>query len=295
MTRVFDDADEAWRPHTWEGEAVPGGPGSSPCIVAMNPSGSRRPIFGVHNGGGTPLSFGSIAEDLGRDQPFYGIQQLGVDGSARPHDTIEAMAAHYLREVAGIQPRGPYQIAGLCFGAFVAIEMAQQLVRRGEEVTLLAAFNPQSTAAEVCGDARTTTKLIEAATIAEAAASIPVTSPGYVRAWDRLTELLEELGMTAELLQTGMKNTCRYLRILAANHHAFLAYEPVPYSGDAVLYLSTVRQAQPLDQVIEEWEGLVKGEVRVKLLEADEGSIYWDGNVTREIALDLRQVCDSAA
>ena len=38
------------------------------------------------------------------------------------------------------QPRGPYYIAGYCFGAMVAFEMAHQLQRQGEKVAFLGLF-----------------------------------------------------------------------------------------------------------------------------------------------------------
>jgi len=60
--------------------------------------------------------------------------------SARRLHTIEAMAAAYLTEVRMVQPRGPYFIGGYCFGARVAFEMAQQLVRQGEKVAFLGLF-----------------------------------------------------------------------------------------------------------------------------------------------------------
>jgi thioesterase domain-containing protein len=54
------------------------------------------------------------------------------------------MSAHYLAELRSVQPHGPYQLAGYCFGTIVAFDMAQTLVREGEEVSLLAMFNGPS-------------------------------------------------------------------------------------------------------------------------------------------------------
>ena len=41
-------------------------------------------------------------------------------------------------------PVGPYYLSGYCFGAIVAFDMAQRLLRAGEEVDLLAVFNGPS-------------------------------------------------------------------------------------------------------------------------------------------------------
>ena len=48
------------------------------------------------------------------------------------------MAAHYLREVRAVRPKGPYFLGGYCLGGTIAYEMAQTLRREGEEVPLVA-------------------------------------------------------------------------------------------------------------------------------------------------------------
>jgi len=51
------------------------------------------------------------------------------------------MAHHYIHEMRCVQPQGPYALAGFCFGAIVAFEMAQQLRRQGQEVRVLVSFD----------------------------------------------------------------------------------------------------------------------------------------------------------
>ena len=47
----------------------------------------------------------------GPEQPFFGLQSVGLDGAREPLESIEQMATHYLGEVRQIQPRGPYHVA----------------------------------------------------------------------------------------------------------------------------------------------------------------------------------------
>jgi thioesterase domain-containing protein len=47
------------------------------------------------------------------------------------------MAESYLREIRELQPEGPYYFGGFCMGGQVAVEMAQKLVREGQQVNLL--------------------------------------------------------------------------------------------------------------------------------------------------------------
>jgi amino acid adenylation domain-containing protein len=107
-------------------------------LVAIQPSGSKPPFFCVHAHRGNVLNFNALARCLGADQPFYGLQAQGLDGTRPRHTTIEEMAAHYLEEIRSVQPKGPYLIGGLCFGGKVAFEMAQQLRAQHEEIALLA-------------------------------------------------------------------------------------------------------------------------------------------------------------
>src|SRR5208337_3192795 len=78
---------------------------------------------------------------LGPEQPFYGIEPEGLDGKRFQRTTVEQMAAYYLAEIRKVQPRGPYSIGGYCFGGLVAFEMAQQLLRQGEEPALVVLFS----------------------------------------------------------------------------------------------------------------------------------------------------------
>jgi acetoacetyl-CoA synthetase len=55
---------------------------------------------------------------------------------------VEELAAHYLKDIKAICPKGPYFLGGHSFGGLVAFEMAQQLRKTDDEVGLLALFDP---------------------------------------------------------------------------------------------------------------------------------------------------------
>jgi amino acid adenylation domain-containing protein len=106
-------------------------------LVTLKATGSRPPLFFVSAGDGNSVGFGALARRLGEDQPFYALQPRGLNGGARLHTTVEAMAAHYVREIRRIQPRGPYLIGGRCLGGVVAYEMARRLEACKEAIALL--------------------------------------------------------------------------------------------------------------------------------------------------------------
>ncbi|HEY7944242.1 MAG TPA: amino acid adenylation domain-containing protein [Casimicrobiaceae bacterium] len=103
-------------------------------LVALSATGNRPPFFFLHGdftGGG--FFTHKLARALGDDQPFYAVHPHGLIDTAVP-DTIEAMAAERLPAVRAARPRGPYVLGGHCAGGMVALEIARQLVREGEEV-----------------------------------------------------------------------------------------------------------------------------------------------------------------
>jgi phthiocerol/phenolphthiocerol synthesis type-I polyketide synthase E len=110
-------------------------------LVAIQPSGSRPPFFCIHGAGGTVLIYRELAERLGPNQPFYGLQAIGLDANSPPLTRIEDMAALYTKEIRRKQPHGPYYLGGYCMGGTVAFEVAQQIRAQGEQVALLALFD----------------------------------------------------------------------------------------------------------------------------------------------------------
>ncbi|MDZ8110116.1 MAG: amino acid adenylation domain-containing protein [Nostoc sp. DedQUE12a] len=106
-------------------------------LVEIQPSGSKPPFFCVHGLGGEVLCFRELAQHLGSEQPFYGLQPQGLDGKHPFHTRVEDMAAHYIQEIKTFQPHGPYFLGGYSFGGAVAFEMARQLHEKGEEIGIL--------------------------------------------------------------------------------------------------------------------------------------------------------------
>ncbi len=107
-------------------------------LVAIQDSGSRPPFFCVHGAGGNVLIYRELSQNLGSDQPFYGLQSQGLDGAEPPLTRIEDMATLYVEAIRRKKPHGPYLLGGYCGGGLIAFEVAQQLRSAGEEIALLA-------------------------------------------------------------------------------------------------------------------------------------------------------------
>jgi thioesterase domain-containing protein/acyl carrier protein len=111
---------------------------SSPVLVNIQPHGSWPPFFCVHAVGGQVISYGELSQEMGLEQPFYGLQSPPANWFPASEVSIEQMATLYNRELRSIQPVGPYLLSGWSMGGLVAWEMAQQLIQEGETIGLLA-------------------------------------------------------------------------------------------------------------------------------------------------------------
>jgi amino acid adenylation domain-containing protein len=113
-------------------------------LVPIQPAGLKQPFFCVHPGSGNVLCYLPLAQEMGDERPFYGLQDVNTLKSHELQDDsdfeipLEQMATRYIEELISVQPEGPYLLGGWSFGGFVAFEMAQQLRKRGSEVALLA-------------------------------------------------------------------------------------------------------------------------------------------------------------
>jgi amino acid adenylation domain-containing protein len=107
-------------------------------LVTIQANGAKLPLFFVPGGAMDTIEFYHLAHHLGSEQPFYGLQPLGLDGELEPHTRIEDMASCYIQSIQTVQPQGPYLLGGHSFGSYIAFEMSQQLQKQGYEVALLA-------------------------------------------------------------------------------------------------------------------------------------------------------------
>jgi amino acid adenylation domain-containing protein/non-ribosomal peptide synthase protein (TIGR01720 family) len=112
-------------------------------LVPIQPKGSKPPFYCIHPIGGSVFRFFELSRCLGPDQPFFGVQAPDLL-QAIPNKTIEEYASEYREAIVKGNPDGPYLIGGYSFGGAVAFELAQQLVREGRQVALLALLDTHS-------------------------------------------------------------------------------------------------------------------------------------------------------
>ncbi|MEO1260059.1 MAG: amino acid adenylation domain-containing protein [Bacteroidota bacterium] len=110
-------------------------------LICIRKGGDKTPLYLVHGGGLHVLFYQNLVKYLDDDQPIYALQAKGLNDGEEPLETIEEMAAHYIREIKSENPDGPYCLAGYSLGGLIAWEMAAQLQAEHREVPLLALFD----------------------------------------------------------------------------------------------------------------------------------------------------------
>jgi amino acid adenylation domain-containing protein len=123
-----------------------------PLIVAVRTEGRATPLFCVHGGDGGAIFYRQLANHLPPGRPVFAIESpyLGTSEPV-PSVSIEETAVRYVRAMRRIQPSGPYQLLGYCYGGLLVYEMTRILMAAGETVTftgLVDAINPRIPLAE---------------------------------------------------------------------------------------------------------------------------------------------------
>jgi thioesterase domain-containing protein len=226
-------------------------------VIMVQPHGGRPAAFAINNTG----LFFPLARRLGRDQPFIALQRYDpeVPQEIEPR-TFEDIAADYVRIIRRVRPHGPYVLVGLCARGALAYEIAQQLVRQGEEIPLLI--------------------------------MIDTWAPGYLRRLSRLRRILAELSFRVQLNRTQIavvtggvpgklrhvaRRTFEKLHLVTRQvekedwYHPHLMralrdYQPKPYAGRVLLL---PRQNQPAGRFLAAdlgWSELLTGDYRLKPL-----------------------------
>ncbi len=253
------------------------------CLVPLRATGSRPPFFIIPGGGGNVLSFRPLAVNMSPEQPFYCLQSLGLDGG-RADYSIEEIAAHYIAEIKTVQPHGPYQIAGGCWGAVVAVETAIQLERANEKVAFVGAIDGYNlaygTALPKLHEAfyqarfrvelgvRKVRKFVTASWRERAIAA--GTLAGTVRNRISGNGFVEKaVGVKTPFMQT-------LERVLESNLRARAVYRPRPYGGQITVFAAGRRVPDPYHDPYLGWGVVAKGGIKLYVLPGNHETIAQD-------------------
>jgi thioesterase domain-containing protein len=110
------------------------------AIVPLESAGTRTPIFAVAGHNGDVFAYRALAQHLGPDQPFFGLQPPGLEEGSEPLTRVEDIARYFAEQIRAFRPVGTMSIAGYCAGGAIAFELARELTTSGACITNLILF-----------------------------------------------------------------------------------------------------------------------------------------------------------
>jgi amino acid adenylation domain-containing protein len=254
-------------------------------VVTIQMQGTRPPFFVIHGRDGNVLLFRKFSQLLGQEQPFYGLQAQGLDGSPIERISVEAIAAYYLQEMRKIQPHGPYLLGGYSFGGLAAYEIARHLRAAGEEVALLMLFETDNP--DQATRVRSWTQVVRQAVRRGITANrILEFLAGRARGklGNRLTKWNETLHrLTSDRAAKRGENPATELvdlHVQMVHQRAFFAYRPQPYPGKIALFRTFDQDSAY--EVAEDlgWGALAQGGVEIHYVPGTHLTIFSEEHVS---------------
>lgn len=271
------------------------------CVVPLKAQGSRLPLFFLHtiggDGSGGMFRYRQICRYLPPDLPVYGVR-----APAEPFMRMDEMAAYYIQEIRGIQPKGPYALGGYCFGGNVAFEMAQQLMMIGEKISFLCMIESMPYYGGE-GPLHWNWKSWQhylhhlwCWTLGFARRK-----PSYHAQWlrrkiarlykkitrkaqqDSLLDLHDFLEMT--------EHSPEYRRYVEAHWEALSSYQPRPYPGEVTLFRIRTQPFKNFDHTLW-WGEFAEGGVDVHIIEGTHETIFNTPTV-QKLAHSIQQVLEA--
>jgi amino acid adenylation domain-containing protein len=267
-------------------------------LVAIQLQGKSPPFFAIHAAEGNVLFYRRFSELLGKEQPFYGLQSQGLDGSPLARTSVEEIAAYYLEEIRNVQPHGPYLLGGYSFGGLVSYEIARELRAAGEDVALLILFDtsnpanpPRARSWMRLARHRIPRLLSRGTTLESIFIYFAERAGGKLGAQLlRWNERLQSLTVRAEDNPAKLLD----LQIRMVHERASLAYNPRAYAGKVTLF-------RALDQAIDYepqpdlgWGTVAQGGVEIHEVPGNHRHLFWDDNVVQILARKVEQCIQSS-
>ena len=222
----------------------------------------QAPLFVcIPPGGSSIYHFSSLARYLPSPISMVGAQALGIEAGESPQHTVENMAAQYVADLRKIQPEGPYYLGGRCFGAFVAFEMAQQLVRQGSEVGLLVLMDPSAPPGMSRDPRYYAGRISYFKRRGQLGRAIVRHAKARIRQFQQLW--IQRIFANASVR--------RMAHVQRAHRHAQFAYKPTVYRGN-VVFLGAQEDYDP-DDPRALWKLLTEGDFELHLVPGDHRSM----------------------
>lgn len=266
---------------------------------------AKTPVFFVHAEAGNILLYRPLADHLGKDQPFYGLQAQGLSGKEIEERAIEDMAAHYIEEIRTVQPHGPYFLGGWCLGGAIAFEMAHQLRAVDEEVAELVMIQNSHRDYMLAAKAKLRQRLVYRVVDRVEYESFELSKLGFgqklsyiARKVRKVVTVKRAIALRRSLGQVQWRTpqtNAYFLEALSEAHKdAYWHYKPEPYDGNVIIIQASKQpRGIPTDPTLG-WRSLVDGEPVIATVESYHQTIMKEPQV-EHVAEILKPYLDDLA
>jgi thioesterase domain-containing protein len=246
----------------------------------------------MHSHGGNVLEYYPLVNRLEPDQPVYALQARGLDGHIVKDPSVEEMAAVYLHELRSLQAEGPYYLGGFCFGGFLALEAARQLMAAGQEVALVVLiqsmhpdsrrFKPGTTLFQRWWYRTTKRTNLEMENLSYRGKGYIVERCRYV--WNRArarTAIAFDNMTHKEAPNPSRRSMHNTLEALGMEHQKAMAnYVPRPYGGDVLLFRASKQLAGLMADEYLGWKRSLHGNLDVCEAPGHQQNVMLEPNVS---------------
>ncbi|HET7018264.1 MAG TPA: alpha/beta fold hydrolase [Streptosporangiaceae bacterium] len=232
-------------------------------VMLMRPGDGGPPLFCAHPMVGLSWCYMAMIPHLSGTYPLYGLQARGLRRPEPLPASLPEMARDYTDQIRMTQPTGPYHLLGMSLGGNIAFAIAEELVRRGEQVGLLVILDTNMTTLEG----------IEVEPWA--VYNLVLAQFGYVPAVDRDEPNPEARMLEVVRRQPGLgldewpEQRLRALQRVITNNIAIAhTYRPGRVSCP-LLFFSAARNPPSYAEKLSNWESFVDGPVESVELDCD--------------------------
>lgn len=264
-------------------------------LIAVQPKGSKPPFFAIHGVGGNIFTYRELSKELGEDQPFYGLQAMGMDGKTKPLTNMKDLAAYYISQIQKVQPQGPYLLGGISFGGYLAFEMSKQLLAQGHEVPILAMFD---TLADPNHDSILAKRLawkyrwLERLDLHIGHLLMVGYRQKLRYLWQKLKERLQDRLTPSQDTErdpaTGLRTNNKTFIV---NHHVARKYELTPLDGKITLFLAQKSYMRFYQDLRLNWHKYAKKGLEIHIVPGNHTSIMMQPHV-KTLAAELASCID---
>ncbi|WP_256658338.1 non-ribosomal peptide synthetase [Pseudomonas sp. DG56-2] len=124
----------------------------NPLLALNRPTPGSPPLFCLHAGFGTLFDYEPLARCLEGQRSVVGVQCRMLLDREWQDSSLTQMADDYVAAIRSLQPHGPYALLGWSLGGALAVLVADNLKRQGQEVEYLGLVDSFSPHGQVSAD-----------------------------------------------------------------------------------------------------------------------------------------------